>query len=114
MAIAKSQQPLSQKDRDELLTQASKACEMLKVLSHEGRLLILCLLIDGEKTVTEIEQATAIAQATVSQHMSRLRLEGMVKTRRDGRRIFYQISDKNVSALIGTLHQLFCAPKRRQ
>ncbi len=108
MSVAKNKEKLSRRQADEMLDQVRQASEMLKALSHENRLLILCLLLDGEKTVSEIESSVGLAQATVSQHLSRLRLERLVATRREGRQIFYFIVDTKVSALIHTLHSLFC------
>jgi DNA-binding transcriptional ArsR family regulator len=99
---------LSEKELEELSTQAGKAIEILKAMSHEGRLMILCTLLDGERTVTEIESAVGLAQATVSQHLSRLRLDRLLASRRDGRLIYYRIADPKVATLISTLHQLFC------
>jgi len=108
MAIVKPKQPLIGSEMDEMFSQAREASEMLKALSHETRLLILCLLVDGEKPVSEIEESVGLAQATVSQHLSRLRLERLIASRRDGRQIYYRIVDDKVSTLIGTLYTLFC------
>lgn len=104
---------LSESDIDALSAQAAKASELLKAMSHEARLMILCLLLDGEKTVSEIEQSIGLAQATVSQHLSRLRLDRLIASRRDGRMIYYRIADEKVIALISTLHQQFCPPGMR-
>ena len=100
------------KQRRELIDQARKASEMLKALSHESRLLILCLLAEGEKSVSELEDIMDMPQAAVSQQLARLRLDGMVNARRDGRSIFYSIASGEVSSVIETLHQLFCQPQR--
>lgn len=102
----------SGKERKALLTKARKATDMLKALSHEGRLLILCLLADGEKSVSEIEDVMDMPQAAVSQQLARLRLDGLVSARRDGRNIFYSIASKDVTRLIGTLHDLLDAAPR--
>ena len=104
----KKSKTLSQRQLDEMFDQARDATEMLKAMSHEGRLLILCTLLDGEKTVGEIEDAVGLAQSTVSQHLSRLRLDRLLATRRDGRLVYYRIIDKKVETLISTLHGLFC------
>ena len=91
--------------------QARKASELLKALSHETRLLILCNLNDGEKTVGELENALGLQQAVVSQQLARLRADDLVKTRREGRQIFYRIADPNVRLVVGALYQGFCAGK---
>lgn len=104
---------LSEADIEALSAQATKASELLKAMSHEARLMILCLLLEGEKTVSEIEQSIGLAQATVSQHLSRLRMDRLIASRRDGRMIHYRIADDKVVALISTLHQQFCPPGMR-
>lgn len=103
---------VSGKERKELIVKARKATDMLKALSHEGRLLILCLLTEGEKSVSEIEEAMSMPQAAVSQQLARLRLDGMVTARRDGRNIYYSIASRDVTRLISTLHDLLNAAPR--
>jgi DNA-binding transcriptional ArsR family regulator len=96
-----------------LMEQARKASELLKALSHESRLLILCLLAEGEKSVSELEDIMNMPQAAVSQQLARLRFDGLVKTRREGRAIIYSIASAEVSSVVDTLYQLFCAPVRQ-
>lgn len=96
----------SGKDRQTLIAKARRATDMLKSLSHEGRLLILCLLTEGEKSVSEIETAMDMPQAAVSQQLARLRLDGLVAARREGRSIYYSIASKDAARLISTLHDL--------
>ena len=96
----------------ELENQAKSATDFLKALAHEGRLMILCHLVDGEKSVTELEQLLHTRQAAVSQQLARLRLEGLVDCRREGKGIFYALSDPRVVDLISSLHGMFCATKR--
>ena len=98
---------------NELLAQAREASELLKALAHEGRLLILCLLSEGEKSVSELEEAMRLPQAAVSQQLARLRFDRLVNTRREGRVIYYSIASKEVSSVIETLYNLFCAPVRK-
>lgn len=76
---------------------------LLKALSHEGRLMILCHLAGGEKSVTELEGLLGQRQAAVSQQLARLRLEGLVATRREGKVIFYRVEDARVLALLDFL-----------
>ncbi len=106
------------KNRKQVLAKAQRASDLLKALSHKGRLLMLCLLADGEKSVSEIEALMGMPQAAVSQQLSRLRLDGLVSARRDGRNIHYSIASKDVARLITTLHALLKsetsgAPRRR-
>ena len=91
-----------------LATQARTASELLKALSHETRLLILCLLSEREMSVSEIEELVQLPQATVSQQLARLRLDKLVTTRREGRVIHYRISDSDVKTIIESLYDLFC------
>lgn len=99
-------------EKNLLLVQARKASDLLKSLSHETRLMILCILSEGEKSVSELEDILAMPQAAVSQQLARLRLDGLVDTRREGRMIYYSILNKEVGSVIGTLYTLFCAPVR--
>lgn len=96
----------SRKDRKALILQARRATEMLKALSHEGRLLILCLLNEGEKSVSDIEAAMGMSQAAVSQQLARLRLDGLVTARRDGRSIYYSMASSDATRLIEALHDM--------
>lgn len=94
-----------------MLEQATAAAGFLKALSHEGRLMILCHLSSGEKSVTELEQLLASRQAAVSQQLARLRLEGLVATRRDGKAIYYSIQDPKVLRTINLVYDMFCKPE---
>jgi len=91
-----------------MVQNAEAASGFLKALSHEGRLMILCHLVSGEKSVTELEILLGSRQAAVSQQLSRLRLEGLVSCRREGKTIFYSIIDPRVMKMIETIHDLFC------
>ncbi|MCB1492488.1 MAG: winged helix-turn-helix transcriptional regulator [Rhodobiaceae bacterium] len=92
--------------------QASKASDLLKALSHETRLMILCLLAEGEKSVSELEDLLTMPQAAVSQQLARLRLEGLVAARRDGRMIYYRLDDEQVKPIIAALYYMFCKPMK--
>jgi DNA-binding transcriptional ArsR family regulator len=105
-AVSASQFDLS--NVQQLVGQARKASELLKALSHETRLLIVCLLSTGEKSVSELERLLEMPQASVSQQLARLRLDRIVTARRDGRTIYYSITDSGVSAVVCALHDLFC------
>lgn len=95
---------------EEMMVQATDAANFLKALAHEGRLMILCHLSSGEKSVTELENLLSSRQAAVSQQLARLRLEGLVGCRRDGKAIYYSISDPKVSRAIELVYDLFCKP----
>ncbi|MCO6388521.1 helix-turn-helix transcriptional regulator [Aliihoeflea sp. 40Bstr573] len=112
MSLPKLSADQTPEEFEKLLDQARKASELLKALAHENRLLILCLLAEGEKSVSELEDIMKMPQAAVSQQLARLRFDRLVNTRRDGRTIYYSIASKEVSSVISTLYDLFCAPVR--
>jgi len=98
-----------QRDVDELLDNARAASTFLKALSHETRLVILCLLVDGEKTVGELERKLGLRQPFVSQQLARLRADDLVEARRDGKNIYYAIARPEVMEIIDSLYRAFCA-----
>lgn len=93
---------------DQLMRNARKASDFLKALSHENRLLLLCLLAERERSVTELENILSLRQPTVSQQLARLRLDGLVTTRRDGKAIFYSLADENVRSVISVIYGIYC------
>jgi DNA-binding transcriptional ArsR family regulator len=95
-------------DVDALLANAREASEFLKAVSHEARLVILCLLVDGEKSVSELEQVLSLRQPAVSQQLARLRADNLVESRRDGKNIYYTLARPEVVDLIRLLHNTFC------
>lgn len=98
---------------DEMLEQAQAAANFLKALAHEGRLMILCHLSHGEKSVSELEELLQSRQAAVSQQLARLRLEGLVSCRRDGKTIYYSVQDPKAARLISVVYDMFCAQAAR-
>lgn len=98
-------------DPETLARIAQSVCEasgFLKAISHEGRLMILCHLVTGEKSVTELETLLGARQAAVSQQLSRLRSEGLVIPRRDGKAIHYRLADDRPRRVLELLYELFC------
>lgn len=95
------------------MASASAAYDFLKALANEQRLLILCLLADGEKSVTALVTTLQLRQSAVSQQLARLRGEGLVTTRRDGKMILYSLSPgKATTEVLNLLHKLFCAKEK--
>lgn len=94
---------------EEMKANAQHAAAFLKTLAHEGRLMILCHLGSGEKSVGELEELLSIRQAAVSQMLARLREEGLVQTRRDGKTIHYSLADSKTRRTIDLLYDIFCA-----
>lgn len=99
---------ISEEEIDQMMENAYDASNFLKAISHEGRLMILCHLVSGEKSVTELEDLLSARQAAVSQQLSRLRLEGLVKPRRDGKAIYYSLADQRAVKVLEVVYDLFC------
>ncbi|MEM7752112.1 MAG: metalloregulator ArsR/SmtB family transcription factor [Pseudomonadota bacterium] len=95
-------------DMEKMVKNAQSASNFLKAISHEGRLMILCHLASGEKSVTELEDLLSARQAAVSQQLTRLRLEGLVTPRRDGKAIYYSLTDDRARQIIEVVYDLFC------
>ena len=99
---------MSAEDVEKMMKNALAASKFLKAISHEGRLMILCHLASGEKTVTELEELLAARQSAVSQQLSRLRNEGIVTPRRDGKTIYYSLADDRSTQIMEVVYNLFC------
>jgi DNA-binding transcriptional ArsR family regulator len=99
-------------DIDELIANARQASEFLKALSHETRLVILCLLAEGEKSVIEIERILELRQPAISQQLARLRADGLVEAHRRGKNIFYSLAHPQARQIIDSLHKAFCKSPR--
>lgn len=85
---------------------------LLRALANEDRLLLLCQMTKGERSVGELEADLDIRQPTLSQQLGVLRTEGLVATRREGKRIFYRVADPKVLLLLGFLYEHYCAGDR--
>ncbi|MGJ8528097.1 ArsR/SmtB family transcription factor [Maritalea sp.] len=112
MALPKLSENSSPEEMRNMMEQARKASELLKALSHESRMLILCILSEGEKSVSDLERVMSMPQASVSQLLARLRFDKLVNTRREGRTIYYSIASDEVSTIIGQLYELFCVDEK--
>lgn len=93
---------------DKILDNAKDASDFLKALAHESRLMILCILAEGEKSVTELESILSLRQPTVSQQLARLRMDNLVTTRRDGKTVYYKIGNESVGKIIDAVYDIFC------
>ena len=102
---------VSEKDLDGMMESAKEATDFLKALAHEGRLIILCRLADRECSVAELEEMLSARQAAVSQQLARLRLEGLVTPRRDGKAIYYSLTDDRPKQILEVIYELFCTVK---
>ena len=95
-------------DLDYFKGQARKASEFLKALAHENRLLLLCLVAEQERSVMELEEILSMRQPAVSQQLARLRADGLVTTRRDGKTVYYSLANDDVRRIMGVLYDIFC------
>ena len=109
LSVAVFDDNISDAEMDRMVENATNASNFLKAVSHEGRLMILCHLVSGEKSVTELEDLLSARQAAVSQQLSRLRLEGLVVPRREGKAIYYRLADDRPKRMLELVYELFCA-----
>ncbi len=110
MSLPALSREMGDDEMDRIAESAAEAAAFLKAIAHEGRLMILCHLASGEKSVTELEELLSTRQASVSQQLARLRLEGLVEPRRDGKTIYYSLADDRPKQLMEVLYELFCKP----
>lgn len=113
--------PLTPETRDaaptlatEMRAKAFEASRLLKLLANEARLMVLCHLVAGELPVAEINARVPLSQSALSQHLARLRSEGLVATRREGHSIFYRLADEQATRLLQMLHDLYCSEARAE
>lgn len=99
-------------DKD-MLRGAADAADFLKSLANENRLLILCHLCEGEMSVSELETALGLRQPTLSQQLARLRADGLVDTKRDGKTIYYSVISDEVGQVLDLMYNLFCSEEAK-
>ena len=97
-----------------MIDNAKRASNFLKALAHESRLVILCILAEREKSVSELEHELDLRQPTVSQQLARLRADGLVSTRRDGKVIYYSLASDEARTIIRAIYDVFCKKPRRR
>jgi DNA-binding transcriptional ArsR family regulator len=96
---------------DELAAKAAEAARLLRLLANENRLLVLCHLAgEGEMGVGALADAVGLSQPALSQHLAKLREDGLVATRREAQSVFYRIADRKVARLLEVLRELYCPP----
>ena len=95
-------------DSRELQPRAREASGLLKTLGNEHRLMILCTLLEGERSVGDLVEKIGLSQSALSQHLARLRRDGLVRTRRSSQTIYYRVSGVEAPAVLATLHSLYC------
>src|SRR3569833_3372742 len=110
LAIAKGcdMDAITPTDLKTMRKHANRATAMLRTLTHEARLLVLCELVGGERSAGELVERSGLSQSALSQHLARLRDEGLVATRRESQTIYYRIADPNAARVLGTLRDIYC------
>jgi DNA-binding transcriptional ArsR family regulator len=93
---------------DDMEQNVHSASLLLKALSNECRLLILCNLLDGEKSVSQLNQRVDLSQSALSQHLARLRRDNLVKVRKEAQTVYYHIASTEAEQVIGLMHKLYC------
>lgn len=96
-------------DIKELQANARRATDLLKAMCNEHRLLILCYLLQGEKSVGELEELVGLSQSAMSQQLARLRRDHLVTTRRNAQTIYYSLNGAEAKTVLATLHAIYCA-----
>lgn len=96
-------------DPEALQANAERAAALLKAMSHTGRLVVLCDLLDGEKSVTALERRVGLSQSALSQHLARLRQAGLVVPRRQAQIVYYRLADPTVAEVIRVLYNAYCS-----
>lgn len=99
-------------DLAEMESHAQEAAQLLKALANEHRLLILCHLSEGEKSVGELNDRVSVSQSALSQHLSVLRRDGLVETRREAQTIYYRLAEGPATKVVATLHDVYCCGDR--
>ena len=106
--------PAAAMDPEAMRAHATEAAQLLRALANDKRLMLLCLLVEGERSVGELNARVDLSQSALSQHLAVLREDGLVVTRREGQTIHYSLVDGPVHAIIETLHGIYCgAPAGR-
>jgi DNA-binding transcriptional ArsR family regulator len=96
-------------DAEAMRAHAADAARLLKALGNEKRLMLLCLLVEGERSVGELNARLDLSQSALSQHLAVLRADGLVATRREAQTIYYSLADGPAHRIIDTLHGIYCA-----
>jgi DNA-binding transcriptional ArsR family regulator len=96
-------------DAAQVAKSARRAADFLKALAHENRLMILCILSQGERSVSALEAMLSLRQPTVSQQLARLRADGLVAARRDGKAVYYRLASEEARVVVGAVYETFCA-----
>jgi DNA-binding transcriptional ArsR family regulator len=105
---------MEQIDPKKLVENAEKASRLLKIMSHPSRLMVLCFLMNGERSVSTLNEAIPLSQSALSQHLAGLRQAGLVDTRRESQAIHYRLKSKAVSRILEVLYRIYCMPNNKE
>lgn len=105
-----TRKPMTPQD---MAARAAEVSSLLKTLAHPGRLMLVCTLVEGEFSVGELEEKLDIHQPHLSQHLTWLREAGIVATRREGKQIFYSLTEEKAAQLVNALYAIFCSEDGR-
>lgn len=101
-------------DAKQLTVKAAEAARLLAALANESRLMILCELVDGERSVGTLVEAVGLTQSALSQHLAKLRAAGIVATRRDAQTIYYRLASEAAGSVMTTLAEIYCRRRPRR
>ena len=101
-------------DAKQLTAKAAEAARLLAALANESRLMILCELVDGERSVGTLVEAVGLTQSALSQHLAKLRAAGIVATRRDAQTIYYRLASEAAGSVMATLAEIYCRRRPRR
>ncbi len=101
-------------DAKQLTAKAAEAARLLAALANESRLMILCELVDGERSVGTLVEAVGLTQSALSQHLAKLRAAGIVATRRDAQTIYYRLASEAAGSVMTTLAEIYCRRRPRR
>lgn len=93
------------------IEECENVANTLKILAHPQRLMILCQLAEGEKTVSDLEELTTASQSQISQFLARMKSENLVDSNRDGSFVYYSVKDQDIFKLLQSMQKIYCAPK---
>lgn len=102
-----------QLDISNMESQSQQAADLLNAMSNQKRLMIMCHLLGSEKSVGEISELVQLRQSPLSQHLAKMRAQGLVTTRREGQLIYYKLSSPEVEAVLQTLYEIYCSPETK-
>ena len=100
-------------DTAEMVENAGEAAEFLKKFAHPSRLMIVCALVDGERSVRDLEDTLGIRQPGLSQQIAELREAGLIAGRKESKSVFYRLADDRVGEFVAMMHRMFCQTPRR-